>query len=257
MFYEVFKSLCEKNNTTPTTVAKKLELSTAMPTNWKKGQTPNGETLIKIADYFNVSVDFLLGRTNNVKEDERSISQKTTSFEKLSVAQRSMMKHRIYDLLVVHYQDDNFISNKMYEKLINNNKLIESSLRWFRLPQDYSYDNANIVPKLLTELNLSPDTLFDNMFLAVKRDTAEQLRLKFDDKNKSNIIVIKAYDVFQCLSSFDLVTVHALDEGLYNQITLDGQCSNPFADQFNRNELIAGEIASSIARTKNNVQDRM
>lgn len=31
---------------------------------WKKGTLPNTPTLIKIADYFNVSVDYLLCRTN-------------------------------------------------------------------------------------------------------------------------------------------------------------------------------------------------
>ena len=68
MFYEIFKFLCEKNNTNPTTAVKILGLSTAMPTNWKNGQVPNADTLIKIADFFNVSTDYLLGRENKKTE---------------------------------------------------------------------------------------------------------------------------------------------------------------------------------------------
>ena len=67
MFYVIFKFLCDKNNTNPTTVVKILGLSTAMPTNWKNGQVPNADTLIKIADFFNVSTDFLLGRETKIE----------------------------------------------------------------------------------------------------------------------------------------------------------------------------------------------
>lgn len=34
---------------------------------WKKGSLPNTPTLIKIADYFNVSIDYLTGRIDNPK----------------------------------------------------------------------------------------------------------------------------------------------------------------------------------------------
>ena len=31
----------------------------------ENGAIPNGEILLKIADYFNVSIDYLMGRTDN------------------------------------------------------------------------------------------------------------------------------------------------------------------------------------------------
>lgn len=64
-FYETIKEICNrKKNVTLTEMVKALELSTSMPTNWKRGIIPNGETLIKLADYLGVSIDYLLGREN-------------------------------------------------------------------------------------------------------------------------------------------------------------------------------------------------
>ena len=61
MFYENFKRLCSERNTTPTAVAKAMGISTSMTANWKKGGMPRGDTLQKVADYFGVSTDSLLG----------------------------------------------------------------------------------------------------------------------------------------------------------------------------------------------------
>jgi transcriptional regulator with XRE-family HTH domain len=65
MFWERLYDLCIKNGCRPNTIAKNIGLSTATATKWKNGAIPNGEALIKIADYLNVSVDYLLGRTDN------------------------------------------------------------------------------------------------------------------------------------------------------------------------------------------------
>ena len=47
-------------------VAKEIGISSGIVTKWKTvGSLPNGETLIKIADYLDCSVDYLLGRTDN------------------------------------------------------------------------------------------------------------------------------------------------------------------------------------------------
>lgn len=60
-FYERLNILCKQNNTTVSVLLKILNLSTGNTGSWKKGMLPKGETLLQIADYFNVSVDFLLG----------------------------------------------------------------------------------------------------------------------------------------------------------------------------------------------------
>ena len=65
IFFERLYLLCENKGIKPNTVAKAIGVSTAIATKWKNGTIPNGETLTKIADYLDCSVDYLLGRTDN------------------------------------------------------------------------------------------------------------------------------------------------------------------------------------------------
>lgn len=62
MFWDIFETLCLQHGSTPTAISKKIGFSNATAAKWKKGSMPNGATLQKIADYFNVSVDYLLGK---------------------------------------------------------------------------------------------------------------------------------------------------------------------------------------------------
>lgn len=64
MFYENLLKLCQEQGEEATPLLKKLDISTGGLANWRNGVTPGGKTLSKIADYFNVSVDYLLGRTD-------------------------------------------------------------------------------------------------------------------------------------------------------------------------------------------------
>lgn len=65
MFWNVLCRLCEENNTKPYAIAKAIGASNSVCTKWKNGSIPNGETLLKLSNYFNVSVDYLLGNTPN------------------------------------------------------------------------------------------------------------------------------------------------------------------------------------------------
>lgn len=63
MFYDRFKQLCERKGVSCNKAALEIGLSNATPTKWKKtGATPVGDTLDKIAAYFGVSTDYLLGK---------------------------------------------------------------------------------------------------------------------------------------------------------------------------------------------------
>lgn len=65
MFYKRVKEECKKNNTTITAVLKKIGVSTSETGNWKRGELPKSDTLIKLSKELNVSVDYLLELTNN------------------------------------------------------------------------------------------------------------------------------------------------------------------------------------------------
>ena len=63
MFYDRFRQLCENKGISCNKAALEIGLSNATPTKWRKtGATPTGETLDRIAKYFGVSTDYLLGK---------------------------------------------------------------------------------------------------------------------------------------------------------------------------------------------------
>lgn len=64
MFYERLKLLCEKKGIKLTNLIQELGMSSGNMNKWKNGVVPKGNTLSKLADYFNVSVDYLIGKTD-------------------------------------------------------------------------------------------------------------------------------------------------------------------------------------------------
>ncbi len=64
MFYERLKLLCEEKGIKLTNLIQELGMSSGNMNKWKNGVIPKGNTLSKLADYFNVSVDYLIGKTD-------------------------------------------------------------------------------------------------------------------------------------------------------------------------------------------------
>ena len=62
MFKEKFIRLCANKGVAPSFVAKKVGISSAAFSQWTDETVPRKTTLLKIADYFGVSVDYLLGK---------------------------------------------------------------------------------------------------------------------------------------------------------------------------------------------------
>lgn len=81
MFFDIFYALCNKKGVSCKKAAEEIGLSNSIATKWKKtGATPGGETLQRIADYFGVSTDYLLGKETEkaptlTKKDERDIAK--------------------------------------------------------------------------------------------------------------------------------------------------------------------------------------
>lgn len=65
MFWQRFYDLCINAGSKPNPIGKEIGISSATITQWKQGTIPTGDSLAKIADFFNCSVDYLLGRTDN------------------------------------------------------------------------------------------------------------------------------------------------------------------------------------------------
>ena len=109
--YEKFHTLLLKNNVTPYKVAKETGVTQTALSNWKTGRsTPTIKTLKKIADYFGVTVDYLMSDTgkgglsvsSNIFQDENSDPQIAAGIEAqadfyLKVSGDSMINARILD----------------------------------------------------------------------------------------------------------------------------------------------------------------
>lgn len=61
-FFERFSALCKEKGETPNSVARYIGASSGSVTAWKRGAAPRNATLTKIADYFGVTTDYLLGQ---------------------------------------------------------------------------------------------------------------------------------------------------------------------------------------------------
>ena len=78
MFYETFCRLCQIHSLTPSGAAAKIGFNRASVTMWKNtGKAPKQELLLKIADFFGVTTDYLLGYDPqaNIDSLEFQISQ--------------------------------------------------------------------------------------------------------------------------------------------------------------------------------------
>ena len=61
MFYDNFEKLCTKIEKNPSTVAEELGFTKSMASHWKGGMIPRVSSRKKIADYFGISVEELMG----------------------------------------------------------------------------------------------------------------------------------------------------------------------------------------------------
>lgn len=106
-FWEIYQKLCEENDVKSANVLTSLDLSTSMTTKWRRGSIPNGETLCKLADYFDVSVDYLLGRSQTKKpveitEPNLSDAEKLiiAALRKQSPEKRMALEHKLFSVLL-------------------------------------------------------------------------------------------------------------------------------------------------------------
>lgn len=77
MFFDTFSALCSAKGVSTYRACTDIGLNRSAVAKWKTGSVPNGATAAKLADYFGVSVDVLLG-----KEDmaPRPVSEEEIKF---------------------------------------------------------------------------------------------------------------------------------------------------------------------------------
>lgn len=83
MFFHRFKELCDERGISIYKAATEIGLNRAAANKWKSGSVPNGQSLNKLADYFGVSTDYLLGNVNDpfFYVDNEKIKAEINSYE--------------------------------------------------------------------------------------------------------------------------------------------------------------------------------
>ena len=65
MFKDIFIKILQERNVSSYKLTKDTGIHNGLISRWKTGEiNPSYDMLIKLADYFDVSVDYLLGRTD-------------------------------------------------------------------------------------------------------------------------------------------------------------------------------------------------
>lgn len=89
-FWDNYVDLCTKNGKTPNGAAEEIGISSGSITAWKKGRVPRPQNQKQIADYFGVTVDYLLnGQKENApgsdaeSEIEKALAQATPAQREL------------------------------------------------------------------------------------------------------------------------------------------------------------------------------
>lgn len=80
MFYDNFLLACKEKNVSPSKAGQDCGISKATVSHWKtRGYTPRNDVIVKLSEYFGVSVDFLLGnekktaQTDGLTDDEQTL----------------------------------------------------------------------------------------------------------------------------------------------------------------------------------------
>lgn len=72
IFWIRFAELCEREGAKPNQIGKIIGLPSANLTNWKQGRKPSADRVNQIAQYFNVTPEYLLGYEINACAPERA-----------------------------------------------------------------------------------------------------------------------------------------------------------------------------------------
>lgn len=81
-FYEKYTVLCKSRNAEPREIIKELDISLSCLSKWKNGTIPNLASLMKISEYFNVTINSLVNDEEDFQLLGGSGSGKTRFFVK-------------------------------------------------------------------------------------------------------------------------------------------------------------------------------
>ncbi|WP_206459375.1 helix-turn-helix domain-containing protein [Anaerovorax sp. IOR16] len=103
MIIEQIKKLCKEHEMTMSDLADKIGVDKSTISRWNNTNIPSTQALLKIADYFNVSIDFLLERS---VYDENIISIQR-AYNKMNNSTREKMMTILKTAFDEDFKEDN------------------------------------------------------------------------------------------------------------------------------------------------------
>ncbi|MGG6831308.1 UNVERIFIED_CONTAM: helix-turn-helix transcriptional regulator [Streptococcus canis] len=177
-FSDRLKELRKKNKLTQQELANNLGVNRVTLTKWEKEYIePNLETLTVIANYFNVSTDFLLGLDKSV-DSNWITSMKTTITKILDIPKDSQLQKRIEEKLEYEWNkyQEKYPDSPIYSKidwipyqeleLKNYNEIIENK------------DKRDILKKTILCAYLGNENIFDIHYYLIKKWGLSELEIK-------------------------------------------------------------------------------
>lgn len=222
------KKLCQKNNISVSQLENELNFSPSLISRWKD-KTPNLDRIIDISDYFNVSLDEVIGRSRENCTDDVFLSVLYDKTITKDISWKILDYNKCPSGLKQYkYKDTNLIKSfKDYQKIKDESKQISyyfeynngyisisglycyhqiSSPREIKLsiqpninaeliPQEYN--NQELLPlwlKILTSLDEAPDEI-------KAEDLKNDFIKGFNSKNKPKLKKVHKYSIKQDSSS--------------------------------------------------------
>ena len=143
-FQNIFRKLRTSSNLTQNAIAEKIGISRSTIGMYETGaREPDFETLEKIADYFNVDIDFLLGRTNQTTMLPETIGKYSRTheldiiYEQLSDHNQRKVLTYSKNLLSTQQMEDDLLAAHARTNVVtaaedvqNDENLMDDDSRW-------------------------------------------------------------------------------------------------------------------------------
>lgn len=133
MFFNNLELMCSNKKIKMTQLLKELQLSKSAISRWRSGVLPNGEILIKIADFFECSIDYLVGRT-----DDPTWHKATKNTAKV-ITKSPILSEKFEEpkIMLPYYPQSASAGNGNY--------LFESSSEWRNVPKNSKTEEADFI----------------------------------------------------------------------------------------------------------------
>lgn len=107
VFYDIYVGLCNQKGISPSKAAESVGLSRTSVVKWKAGTIPSGATLNSLAQFFNVTVDYLMG--NKQKEKPAQAQAEPEDIAILNRAAKKMTpenRKKLLDMARIMFKED-------------------------------------------------------------------------------------------------------------------------------------------------------